>query len=72
LNEGLLEDIIHNRLRDMVSGINTDLSDLRNNIEQARELLVHLELHMEKEKPDVEMGGRALRKAEGVAQAVAE
>jgi hypothetical protein len=55
LNEGLLEDIIHNRLRDMVSGINTDLSDLRDNIEQARGLLVHLELHMKKEKPDVEM-----------------
>jgi ribosomal 50S subunit-associated protein YjgA (DUF615 family) len=50
-----LEDIIHNRLRDMVSGINIDLSGLRDNIEQARELLVHLELHMEKEKPDVEM-----------------
>jgi ribosomal 50S subunit-associated protein YjgA (DUF615 family) len=55
LNEGLLEDIIHNKLRDMVSGIETDLSDLRDNIERARELLVHLELHMEREKPDVEM-----------------
>jgi hypothetical protein len=53
LNEGLLEDIIHNQLRDMVSGINTGLSDLHDNIEQACELLVHLESHMEKEKPDV-------------------
>jgi hypothetical protein len=55
LTEGMLEDIVHNKLRDMVSGINTDLSDLHGNIEQARGLLIHLELHMEREKPDVEM-----------------
>ena len=55
LSEGMLEDIIYNRLRDIVSGVSVDLSDLSDNIEQARKLLVHLELQMEKEKPDVEM-----------------
>jgi ElaB/YqjD/DUF883 family membrane-anchored ribosome-binding protein len=55
LSEGMLEDIIHNRLRDIVSGVSVDLSDLSDNIEQARNLLVYLELQMEKEKPDTEM-----------------
>jgi chromosome segregation ATPase len=55
LNEGLLEDIIHNRLRDIVSGVSVELSDLNDNIERARELLSYLALQMEKEKPDIEM-----------------
>jgi len=55
LSEGMLEDIIYNRLRDIVSGVSVDLSDLSNNIERARDLLVYLELQMEKEKPDTEM-----------------
>jgi hypothetical protein len=55
LSEGMLEDIIHNRLRDIVSGVSVDLSDLSDNIKRARELLSYLELQMEKEKPDIEM-----------------
>ena len=55
LEEGMLEDIIYNRLRDIVSGVSVDLGDLSDNIRQARELLVSLELQMEKEKPDIEM-----------------
>jgi hypothetical protein len=55
LSEGMLEDIIYNRLRDIVSGVSVELSDLSDNIKQARELLSYLELQMEKEKPDIEM-----------------
>jgi hypothetical protein len=55
LSEGMLEDIIYNRLRGIVSGVSVDLSDLSDNIKRARELLAYLELQMEKEKPDVEM-----------------
>jgi ATP-dependent RNA circularization protein (DNA/RNA ligase family) len=35
--------------------VSVDLSDLSDNIERARNLLGHLELQMEKEKPDTEM-----------------
>jgi hypothetical protein len=55
LSEGVLEDIIYNRLRDIVSGVSVELSDLSDNIKRARELLSYLELQMEKEKPDIEM-----------------
>lgn len=55
LSEGMLEDIVYNKLRDVVSGVSVDLSDLSENIRRARELLDYLELQMEKEKPDTEM-----------------
>jgi hypothetical protein len=54
LSEGMLEDIIYNRLRDIVSGVSVDLSGLSDNINRARDLLGYLELQVEREKPDIE------------------